>query len=267
MRQKIGRVCMVLGALLILAAAALLAYNKWDASRADKASQEVLGELEQTLNAAIEEKAKSDTVALQPELDPTQEMTVTELNGWDYIGYLSIPSIGLELPVMSQWSYAGLKIAPGRYSGSTYADNMVVCAHNYAKHFSPIKWLTEGAQVYFTDMDGMRWTYEVSYVENLQPTQIEEMTEKTEESDEWDLTLFTCTTGGSARALCGACGRATRRSQRRPQNKMQKIPCALAQGIFPYPVFSGRCPPSQGITCSECTRQWPLQQPCLRPWP
>ena len=46
MRQKIGRVCMVLGALLILAAAALLAYNKWDASRADKASQEVLGELE-----------------------------------------------------------------------------------------------------------------------------------------------------------------------------------------------------------------------------
>lgn len=159
----------------------------------------VLGALEQTLNAAIEEKAKSDTVALQPELDPTQEMTVTELNGWDYIGYLSIPSIGLELPVMSQWSYAGLKIAPGRYSGSTYADNMVVCAHNYAKHFSPIKWLTEGAQVYFTDMDGMRWTYEVSYVENLQPTQIEEMTEKTEESDEWDLTLFTCTTGGSAR--------------------------------------------------------------------
>ena len=100
---------------------------------------------------------------------------------------------------MSEWSYAGLKVAPGRYSGSTYADNMVVCAHNYAKHFSPIKWLTEGAQVYFTDMDGMRWTYEVSYVENLQPTQIEEMTEKTEESDEWDLTLFTCTTGGSAR--------------------------------------------------------------------
>ena len=164
MRQKIGRVCMVLGALLILAAAALLAYNKWDASRADKASQEVLGELEQTLNAAIEEKAKSDTVALQPELDPTQEMTVTELNGWDYIGYLSIPSIGLELPVMSQWSYAGLKIAPGRYSGSTYADNMVVCAHNYAKHFSPIKWLTEGAQVYFTVLYANSMTY---YLKNL----------------------------------------------------------------------------------------------------
>ena len=189
---------MVLGALLILAAAALLAYNKWDAARADKASQEVLGELEQTLNAAIEEKAKSDTVALQPELDPMQEMTVTELNGWDYIGYLSIPSIGLELPVMSEWSYAGLKIAPGRYSGSTYADNMVVCAHNYAKHFSPIKWLALGSEVYFTDMDGQRWSYEVSNVETIQPTDIDKMITATDE-DEWDLTLFTCTTGGRAR--------------------------------------------------------------------
>ena len=198
MRQKIGRLCMVLGALLILAAAALLAYNKWDASRADKASQEVLGELEQTLNAAIEEKAKSDTVALQPELDPTQVMTVTELNGWDYIGYLSIPSIGLELPVMSEWSYAGLKVAPGRYSGSTYADNMVVCAHNYAKHFSPIKWLALGSEVYFTDMDGQRWSYEVSNVETIQPTDIDKMITASDE-DAWDLTLFTCTTGGRAR--------------------------------------------------------------------
>ena len=199
MRQKIGKICMVLGALLILAAAALLAYNKWDAARADKAAQQALGELEQTLTTTVEEKAKSETVVLQPELDPAQPMTETELDGWSYIGYLSIPSIGLDLPVMSEWSYAGLKVAPGRYSGSTYADNMVVCAHNYAKHFSPIKWLAEGAEVYFTDMDGMRWSYEVSVVETIQPTQIEKMTEKTEDSENWDLTLFTCTTGGSAR--------------------------------------------------------------------
>lgn len=199
MKQKIGKICMVLGALLILASAALLAYNQWDASRADKAAQQALDGLEQTLNETVEEKVKDDSVILQPELDPEQEMTETELDGWSYIGYLSIPSIGLDLPVMSEWSYAGLKIAPGRYSGSTYADNMVVCAHNYAKHFSPIKWLAEGTPVYFTDMDGMRWSYEVSYVENLQPTQIEKMTEKTGESDQWDLTLFTCTTGGRAR--------------------------------------------------------------------
>ena len=199
MKQKIGKICMVLGALLILASLGLLAYNKWDAARADKAAQTALGELENTLTKTIEEKNKADDVVLQPELDPDQPMTEVELDGWNYIGYLSIQSIGLNLPVMSEWSYAGLKLAPGRDSVSTYSDNMVVCAHNYAKHFSPIKWLAEGAEVYFTDMDGMRWSYEVSAVETIQPTQIEKMTEKTEDSENWDLTLFTCTTGGSAR--------------------------------------------------------------------
>ena len=146
----------------------------------------------------MEEKTKADEVVLQPELDPTQPMTEVELEGWNYIGYLSIPSIGLNLPVMSEWSYAGLKIAPGRYSGSTYADNMVVCAHNYAKHFSPIKWLALGSEVYFTDMDGQRWSYEVSNVETIQPTDIDKMITASDE-DAWDLTLFTCTTGGRAR--------------------------------------------------------------------
>ena len=31
-------------------------------------------------------------------------MTEVELDGWNYIGYLSIPSVGLQLPVMSEGS-------------------------------------------------------------------------------------------------------------------------------------------------------------------
>ena len=49
MRQKIGKVCMILGALLILASAVLLAYNKWDASRADKAAQQALEHCSQSI--------------------------------------------------------------------------------------------------------------------------------------------------------------------------------------------------------------------------
>ena len=138
MKRKIGRLCMVLGAVLILCAAGLLGYNRWDAARAEKASQEVLGELEQTMQKTItEHRQENETVAPQPMLDPAQEMTTVEVEGRDYIGVLSIPAAGLELPVMAQWSYAGLKVAPGRYSGTTYADDLVICGHNYAKHFSP----------------------------------------------------------------------------------------------------------------------------------
>ena len=74
----------------------------------------------------------------------------------------------------------------------------MLCGHNYAKHFSPIKWLAISSSVYFTDADGLRWSYEVESVETLHPTQIEEMTTATE-TDNWDLTLFTCTSGGNAR--------------------------------------------------------------------
>ena len=217
--RRFGVFCMGLGALLLVSAALLMTNNHRQETYAGQTAETVLEKMQETLlrqdrqlilpgeTPAPEMAESADTRLPQQAAEdtpragatPVPDMPIMTIDGQEYIGYLELPTLDLSLPVMSQWSYAGLKIAPGRYSGSTYADNMVVCAHNYAKHFSPIKWLTEGAQVYFTDMDGMRWTYEVSYVENLQPTQIEEMTEKTEESDEWDLTLFTCTTGGSAR--------------------------------------------------------------------
>lgn len=69
---------------------------------------------------------------------PGDVVTYYNSNGYEYIGYLSIPSIGLALPVMKQWSYAGLKIAPGRYSGSLYTDDLVIAGHNYNRHFSPM---------------------------------------------------------------------------------------------------------------------------------
>ena len=197
-KQKIGRACMIVGILLILGALALLGYNQWDANRADKASQDALGKLEETLTETMEDKTKDEEPVVQPELDPEQEMTVTDIDGWGYIGCLSIPSIGLELPVMSEWSYPGLKIAPGRYAGSVFTDDLVICGHNYARHFSPVKRLAAGTTVQFVDMDGREWDYTVSKVETLQPTQIEEMVGKAD-GDDWDLTLFTCTTGGSAR--------------------------------------------------------------------
>ena len=99
---------------------------------------------------------------------------------------------------MQQWSYPGLKIAPGRYSGSLYTDDLVIAGHNYARHFSPLTHLTVGTEVLFVDMNDNTWHYAVSDTEVLQPTQIEEMAVKTPDSN-WDLTLFTCTTTGQAR--------------------------------------------------------------------
>lgn len=188
-KSRIGLACMILGALLVVSSLGLFLYNQWDAKRAEEASAQVLTELTA--------REPEDPVQEAPE-DQNREMTVVSIDGYDYIGYVSVPSLELELPVMAQWSYEGLKIAPGRYSGSVFTRDLVIAGHNYARHFSPIKQLGEGDEVDFTDMDGEVWIYEVSCVETLQPTQIEEMTTDSQ-SDDWDMTLFTCNAGGRTR--------------------------------------------------------------------
>ena len=187
MRNKVGTLCMVLGALMILSALALFGWNSWDAERAQRASQAVLPELMDAIEKPDDLPNPYDT-----------EMTVVEIDGNGYIGYLSIPSLELELPVMSEWSYDGLKIAPCRFSRSVKSDDLVIAGHNYAGHFSNLRFLEEGAEIVFTDMDGRRWKYCVSSVETLRPEDVETMTIPATD-DPWDLTLFTCTPGGASR--------------------------------------------------------------------
>ena len=64
----------------------------------------------------LEESIGPRTIYPGDAAEPTAdaEMPVATIDGYDYIGSLSIPSIGLALPVMQQWSYPGLKITPGR---------------------------------------------------------------------------------------------------------------------------------------------------------
>lgn len=95
---------------------------------------------------------------------------------------------------MSQWSYAGLKIAPCRYADSAYRNDLVIAAHNYYSHFGYLRDLPQGDPVVFTDVDGNAFQYEVFEIETLSSTSVAEMT-----GGDWDLTLFTCTIGGKKR--------------------------------------------------------------------
>ncbi len=185
---------MVLGLLLIAAALFLGAYNLWDDSRAGMASRQIVEKLPKP--------SESETLSLDPDeqvipdyqLNPDMEMPEMEIEGNDYIGTLEIPDLDLSLPVMGDWSYPKLKIAPCRYSGSAYQGGLVIAAHNYSRHFGRLNQLQPGAQVKFTDIDGNVFEYKVAEIQNLEPAAIEEMTDSG-----WDLSLFTCTLGGQSR--------------------------------------------------------------------
>lgn len=187
---------MGLGSLLVAAALCLALYNVWDENRAEESAEQILTVLEAKIQEGTDETPGATEIVGFPDyvLNPDMEMPVSTIDGHDYIGVLEIPALGLSLPIMSQWSYPNLKIAPCRYTGSVYQDNLVLCAHNYAKHFGNLKNLQPGVGVNFTDNNGNTFSYEVAELSILEPTAVEEM-----QSGNWDLTLFTCTYGGKTR--------------------------------------------------------------------
>ncbi len=198
MKKKAGDLLMIIGTVLVGLALFLFLYNRWEADHADRMASQVLEQIKESQEKTGTGQYKAESDIEDPGKENGETMKTMVIDGEEYIGYLSIPAIDLELPVMSWWSYEGLKTAPGRYSGSLYTHDLVIAGHNYARHFSPIKWLKLGTEVDFTDAGRQVWHYQVVGVEQLKPDQVEEMTTSSE-ADDWDLTLFTCSTGGQLR--------------------------------------------------------------------
>ena len=173
-----------IGLLLTAAALCLAAYNLYEGVKAGNAAADAAAKID----AFIEESGEACV------FDPDMEMPTVQLDGYEYIGILRIQALSLELPVMSEWSYSALKIAPCRYAGSAYSGDLVIAAHNYSSHFGQIKRLSSGDELSFTDVNGNVFYYTVAEIETLSPFATEEMT-----SSGWDLTLFTCTVGGASR--------------------------------------------------------------------
>ena len=201
MKRRAGMICMILGAVLIGVALSLFLYNEWDSARAEERAEQVLEQIQKQTeddeNVSGEQTERTEQKNTLADTDDVGEKIIS-IDGNDYIGWLSIPSISLKLPVMAQWSEEGLKTAPGRYAGSLAEDNLVIAGHNYRRHFSPIKWLEPGTEVLFTDAEERVRYYEIEETEELLPDQVDAMITRTEK-DTWNLTLFTCTTSGQAR--------------------------------------------------------------------
>ena len=123
---------------------------------------------------------------------PGIEMPGEKVNGHEYIGTLSIPSLGLKVPVQRNWSYENLSVSPCRYSGSAYADNLAIIAHTY--HFGKLSSLALDATVTFTDMENNVFRYVVREKNTISPNDANDIAHSG-----YDLTLVTCTISGTKR--------------------------------------------------------------------
>lgn len=188
MKRKIAITLMSVGILLIGFALGLLIYNNYENKKAQESAEILIDSIRLSI---AENELKDEAV------DPfDEEMTVKEIDGYGYIGYISVPALNIDLPVMSEWDYDRLKVSPCRYYGSTKTDNLVIAAHNYIVHFKYLGRLNPGDAVIFTDMDAGVHNYKVDCVEQLLPTDVD----KVKDSGN-DLILYTCTYGGAKRIV------------------------------------------------------------------
>ena len=213
-KTKTSIVFVVIGAVLIMLALLLFLYNEVRNIIMEAESIDIYMELQKSIEQMHRDNSstgKTDSmegtneiggdeiIDVTNELEteasslPSEMKTIT-VSGYDYIGTMEIPTIGLSLPIVSDWDYEKLDIAPCRQFGSTLTDDLVIAGHNYKRHFKYLYKLQAGDVVYLTDVDGTIFEYKVVQNRTLKATEVD-----TVQNSEYDLVLYTCTYTGTAR--------------------------------------------------------------------
>lgn len=209
-KHKIRSVLLIFGGLLLIGGGVgLVGYNFWDDARASSEANKIIEQLKKepefvSGTEKSEEKKEPEKIPdtekpeeaeeIPEKSDIGRDMPAVSIDGYRYIGLVTIPALTIELPIMEEWDYTRMKISPCRYSGSVYRNDLIVCAHNYNSHFGRLDKLQADDEVMVTDTEGQVFLYHVVEINSLAGTAVEEMT-----SGDWDLTLFTCTYSGTAR--------------------------------------------------------------------
>lgn len=203
-----GKLLIALGLVLLCAAGSMYALNERQDALAGQSARALLAELNYELRLN-----PSFTLAPEPSLEPpvpsqtpiqapaetpppSPEPIQTTLSGYDLLGVLSVPDVGVELPILSTWSYDLLKVAPCRYSGTLAGGDLILLGHKYKSHFAPLHKCEVGDSLSFTDAEGREWTYQIDQIDTLHKSETERLP-----SPGHQLTIFTCTPGGENRLV------------------------------------------------------------------
>lgn len=151
MRQNLQRICVLAGIVLLAAAIAILVFWQWNTKTSQQKSQAYV----HTLYTLIPEPRSA---VLEERRDNT--MPVLSLDGTDFIGILEFPRYGSSLPVCADWAN------PIRYphclSGSIYNSSLQIGGSSQTGQYDFYRDISVGDQVYFTDMEGNRYTLTVT---------------------------------------------------------------------------------------------------------
>ena len=193
--HRMGLIFILLGAAALTAAALLAGRNLLVERRAEQNASQLLARVEQW-------SAQPEQVIDQAVLADAPEDSPTIWDSYDVDGVLSIPSLGLKLPVLSQYTEDLLKVSPCIYQGlgGGQPQRLVIAGHNYRSHFGSLNQLAPGDEITYRSLDKTETFFRVT---QLVETGAEDAALL--EEGQWDLTLLTCNLDMSRRLLvrCG----------------------------------------------------------------
>lgn len=145
----ISRLCFRAGLCLLAAAGLLLIFWNGSIHIARQKAATYLSALENAL-PPVENAV--------PEARRDNAMPVYYLDGKDFIGILEMPRYQLALPVGNDWGES----FPCRFTGSVYDETIQIGATTQKGQFDFYRELSVGDDVLFTDMEGNRFSYQIT---------------------------------------------------------------------------------------------------------
>ncbi len=227
-KKKMYKFQFFLSVLLVCLLFSYYIYAEYDRNKSEEVSKEILQgidflekneiqkdttikEYDGMIVVALEEDEEPEEINVQENIQENAQENVTEYklpNGTSAIpeAVLNIPRLGINYPVLSEWSEELLKISLNKYWGPKPNEigNYCIVGHNYksGKMFGKLPEIANGDIIELKDMTGRVIKYSVYDRYVVEPTDTACTSQLTEGKRE--LTLITCKTYGQQRLVVKA---------------------------------------------------------------
>ena len=159
------KISVVIGVCLLVTAIVLLVAWQWNmhaSARNAKAYAGIIRERIPEPQGAIPEERRDNTMA------------TLSIDGTDFVGLLEFPRYASVLPICADWGNPAKY--PCRFSGSVYDRTMQIGGTSQAGQYDFYRDISVGDRVFFTDMEGNRFSYTVTdirYEKNVDQTTLQ----------------------------------------------------------------------------------------------
>lgn len=232
-KKKLYKLQFFLSVLLVCLLFSYYIYAEYDRSKSEEVSRLILAGIENTGNTtdnkalqtvytsqddtvkeydgmivvAIDDDEEDDNRIINTEqVSSTVEYTTSEGISYSVEAILNIPRLGINYPVISEWSEELLKISVNKYWGPkpNEVGNYCIVGHNYksGKMFGNLPAITNGDIIELTDMTGRTIKYSVYDRYQVNPTDTACTSQLT--GGKKELTLITCKEYGQQRLVVKA---------------------------------------------------------------